>query len=95
MTLKAVPHGGDEVAALKDQVVAQVEAEEINDDRAAPTLVAPCSARYREDAVETNQLLRSRISRTDGIHQEWSFRVVELGDADSRLPAAPRPAIGK
>ena len=89
MTLETVPHGGDDVAALQDKVVAQVEAEEIDDDRAAPTLVSTCSARYRDHAMETNQLLRVHIANTEGIHQEWPLQVVEPPDAGARLPTVP------
>ena len=89
MALKIGPHGDDEIAALQDQVVAQVEAEEIDDDHAAPTLVASCSARCREDAMEANQVFRFHISRTNRIRQEWPLQIVEPAHVVAGPPAVP------
>ena len=55
-TLEVRPHRRDQVAAFQDQLVAQVEAEEIDDDRAAPAPMAPRARAARRG---------SRRSRSD------------------------------
>ena len=77
LALQVGPHGDDEVAALKDQVIAQVEAEKINNDPSAPAPVAACTARCRENAMEADQVLRLHIACTDGIHEEGPLRTIQ------------------
>ena len=66
-------HRPDQVAPFENQFVAQVEAEESDDDLAAPALVPLCAAGHCNEAAEADQFLGSHVVRADWFDEKRSF----------------------
>ena len=81
VALEIRPHRPDQVAAFENQLVAQVQAEEIDSDLAASVLVPLCAAGHRNEAAEADQFLGPHVFGADRIDEERPFRLIELVDA--------------